>query len=89
MKTGNREPLWDKAGENPSAWAQGKTQPGAVEKANSFFYKKLQYRGSVHQSKRNKKQPLPQSRDILRQKGVNLHQSADVLRDRATARKER
>ncbi len=89
MKTGNREPLWDKAGENPSAWAQGKTQPGAVERTSGFFYKKLQYHGSVHQGKRNKKQPLPQSRDILRQKGVNLHQSADVLRDRATARKER
>ena len=31
----------------------------------SFFYKKLQYNNSVNQAKRNKKQPIPQSRNVL------------------------
>ena len=70
MKSGNREPLWDHVGENPSGWASGNTKPGAIDKTNSFFYKKLQYHGSVDQGKRNKKLPMPASRDILRQKGI-------------------
>jgi hydrogenase small subunit len=80
MKSGNREPLWDHAGENPSGWASGKTKPGAIDKTNSFFYKKLQYHGSVDQGKRNKKLPLPESRDILRQKGVTSNRAPDALR---------
>jgi len=32
---------------------------------SKFFYKRLQYNGSVDQGKRDKKQPLPRSRDIL------------------------
>ena len=88
MKQGNREPQWDKAGEIPSGWARAKAKPGPLDKTNAFFYKKLQYHGSVNQAKRNKKQPLPASRHILRQKGVNLEQSTDVLRERVKAREE-
>jgi hydrogenase small subunit len=82
MKQGNREPMWDNTGETPSAWADGETKTGAVDKANTFFYKKLQYHGSVHQGKRNKKQALPGSRDILKQKGIAPNQSIDVRRER-------
>jgi hydrogenase small subunit len=69
MVSGNSEPMWDKAGEIPSGWGDGGGGPGAVGRANAFFYKKLQYRGSVNQVKRNKQQPLPQSRNILGQQG--------------------
>jgi hypothetical protein len=41
-----------------------------VGRANAFFYKKLQYRGSVNYAKRNKQQPLPQSRNILSQGAI-------------------
>jgi len=75
MKIGNREPMWDKAHEVPSGWAEKHHMPGPADKMNAFFYKKLQYRGSVNQTKRQKKQPLPQSRDILKQKGLTLSQS--------------
>ena len=88
MKTGNREPLWDNAEEVYSGWglAQGKRDP--VDKVNAYFYKKLQYNRSVHQGERNKKQPLPASRDILRQKGVDLDKSTDVLGERTRSREE-
>jgi hydrogenase small subunit len=82
MKAGNSEPMWDKAGEIPSGWAGGASGPGAVGRANAFFYKKLQYHGSVNQAKRNKKQPLPQSRDIFHQQGVNPQPSVGVQADR-------
>jgi hydrogenase small subunit len=73
MKSGNHAPAWDKAGEVPTGWSDdGGSHSGPVGKANAFFYKKLQYYGSVNQAKRNKRQPLPQSRNILAQKGVNL-----------------
>ncbi len=86
MKAGNREPLWDDVGENPSGWASGKTKPSAIDKTNSFFYKKLQYHGSVDQGKRNHKQPLPASRDILRQKGIDPSQGSDVSGNRVGTR---
>jgi hydrogenase small subunit len=66
MVSGNHAPVWDKSGEIPSGWGEVK-ESGAVGKANAFFYKKLQYRGSVNYAKRNKQQPLPQSRNILSQ----------------------
>ena len=75
MRKLNREPLWDNTGEVPSPWMEGKSKPTTTDKTMGFFYKKLQYHGSVDQGKRNHKQPLPQSRDILRQKGMNLNQS--------------
>jgi hydrogenase small subunit len=72
MKSGNHAPVWDKAGEVPTGWSEdGGYHSGAIGKANAYFYKKLQYRGSVNYAKRNKQQPLPQSRDILSQQGVS------------------
>jgi len=82
MKQGNREPLWDNAGEVPSGWAEKAPKKGMVDKTNTFFYKKLQYHGSVDQGKRNKKQPLPASRDILKTKGVDRNRSNDALGER-------
>jgi len=89
MKTGNSEPLWDNAHEVPTGWGlarEPKQEP--LDKANVFFYKKLQYNGSVHHGKRNKKQPLPGSRDILRQKGVDLEASVPVLGENLRPREE-
>ncbi len=71
MKAGNTEVMWDKAGEIPSGWSDDNSGPGAVGRAESFFYKKLQYRGSVDYGKRNKKQPLPQSRNALSPSGAS------------------
>jgi hydrogenase small subunit len=82
MANGNREPLWDSAGEVPSAWGRANmvvNHPAA--KINAYFYKKLQYAGSVHHGKRQKYQPLPLSRDILRQKGIDLEASVPVLQE--------
>ena len=87
MQNGNTEPQWDKAGEVPSGWADGGSGPGAIGRANAFFYKKLQYHGSVNYAKRNKKQPLPQSRNILSQQGINLQPNAgagDTVEHRET-----
>jgi len=82
MKQGNREPLWDHTGETPSGWVDKAPKTGSVDKANTFFYKKLQYHGSVHQGKRNHKQPLPASRDILSKKGIAPNQGTGVPRER-------
>ncbi|MDQ3769176.1 MAG: hydrogenase expression protein HypE [Actinomycetota bacterium] len=88
MKTGNREPLWDNAGEIASGWRRKPEELEPLDKANLFFYKKLQYSGSVHHGKRNKKQPLPGSRDILRQKGVDMNASVPVLGEKMKRREE-
>ncbi len=88
MANGNREPLWDKAGEVPSAWGRASGMKNPVSKVNTFFYKKLQYAGSVNHAKRYKHQPLPQSRDILRQKGVDLEASVPVLQEHLISREE-
>ena len=82
MRKLNREPLWDNAGEVPSGWSSDHKKPTLPDKGMSYFYKKLQYHGSVNQGARNKKQPLPQSRDILRQKGLNTQQSSAGVRSR-------
>ena len=58
------------------------THPGAIGKTNAYFYKKLQYRGSVNYAKRNKKQPLPQSRNILSQQNINLQQGVGMREHR-------
>ncbi len=88
MGNGTRTAMWDNAGAIPSAWGYAQHGANPVEKVESYFYKKLQYRGSVNQAERNKKQPLPKSRDILRQKGVDLEASVDVLRERVKSQKE-
>lgn len=88
MKTGNREPLWDNADEIPSAWAAARGPRTQTDRFTAYFYKKLQYNGSTHHGNRYKKQPLPKSRDILTQKGVDHSQSVDVLREKARSREE-
>jgi len=88
MKTGNREPMWDTADEIPSAYAAARGPRSTTDRFTAYFYKKLQYNDSVHHGKRYKKQPLPKSRDILTQMGVDHTQSVDVLREKATPREE-
>jgi hydrogenase small subunit len=87
MANGNTTPLWDNAGETPSAWGR-ESSKNPLLKVNSFFYKKLQYSGSVNYAQRNKKQPLPQSRDILRQKGIDINASVPVLQEHLVSREE-
>lgn len=65
MSHRNREPLWDQTGEVPSGFAREKKRPALMAKVEGFFYQRLQYRGSVHLGKRNERQPLPASRNIL------------------------
>ncbi|MHB8656504.1 MAG: NADH-quinone oxidoreductase subunit B family protein [Solirubrobacteraceae bacterium] len=75
MRTGNTAPIWDKLGAVPSAEnAHPKKMPGPVK----YFYKKMQYHGSVDYGKRNKQQPLPKSLDILRKDGIGLERSVPV-----------
>ena len=88
MRTGNREPIWDVAEHVPSAWDRAHGDRGPFDKVNQYFYKRLQYNGSVHHGKRIKKQPIPQSFDILKQKGVDQYESVDVLGERAKSREE-
>jgi hydrogenase small subunit len=64
MRNRNREPIWDKAGQVPSAYSSERRGPSLAARLEEFFYNKLQYRGTVDQAKRNREQPLPQSRDI-------------------------
>jgi hydrogenase small subunit len=65
MRQMDTTPLWDNAGEIPSPWGVERSKPTAAANVSKFFYKRLQYNGSVDQSKRDKQQPLPRSRDIL------------------------
>jgi hydrogenase small subunit len=88
MANGNHSPLWDNAHEVASGWGRMSDTKNPVNKVNSFFYKKLQYSGSVNHAKRNKYQPLPQSRDILRQKGIDLNASVPVLQEHLVTREE-
>jgi hydrogenase small subunit len=88
MKTGNREPMWDNADEVPSAFAAAKGPRSTTDRFAAYFYKKLQYNDSPHHGKRYKNQPMPKSRDILTQKGVDHTQSVDVLREKAAPREE-
>jgi len=88
LRNGNREPIWDRAEDAATGWgvAQGTQSP--LDRINGHFYKKLQYRGSVHHGDRNKKQPQPKSLDILRQKGIDLEASVDVLQEHLITREE-
>lgn len=67
IERGNRTPLWDNAGEVPSAWAAERSKPRLAARVERFFYQRLQYRGSVHQGDRNARQPLPRTRDVLQE----------------------
>jgi len=89
MRKGNHTGIMDNSHTVASGWGiahNGEKSP--LDKVNGFFYNKLQYRGSVNHAERNKKQPLPKSRDILRQKGVDLEASVDVLGERVVSREE-
>ncbi len=88
MKSGTYTGIWENAHHVPTGWGVAHGGKGPLDKANGFFYKKLQYRGSVNHHERNKSQPLPGSRDILRQKGVDLEQSVPVLGERSITREE-
>jgi hypothetical protein len=65
MRADNFEPLWDKTGEVPTAWAREQREPTTASKVMGFFYKKLQYSGTVDQRRRYRDQPVPKSLDIL------------------------
>jgi len=65
MRSQNREPLWDRMDEVPSAFSRRAKPQSPAAKAESFFYRRLQYRGTVDHKKRWKDQPLPQSMNIL------------------------
>ena len=72
MRTGNSSPIWDNVGAVPSA---AEPHPKKMPAAVKYFYKKIQYSGSVDYGKRNQQQPIPQSLDILRQDGRGHEQS--------------
>jgi hypothetical protein len=36
-----------------------------------LFYERLQYHGSVHQGRRNERQPVPESRNVLEDGGAS------------------
>ena len=72
MREDNREPIWDRAGEIPSAYAAETRNPTVTSKVMGFFYKKLQYHDSVNLAKRNKKQPQPRSMNILQKEPETL-----------------
>jgi hypothetical protein len=69
MRNRNREPIWDRTGEVPSPFSSEARRPTLGSKMEGFFYSRLQYRGSVNQAKRNRKQPVPRSIDIYRYAG--------------------
>ncbi|HEY6654454.1 MAG TPA: hypothetical protein VI028_10035 [Solirubrobacterales bacterium] len=67
MHNRNREAIWDRSGEVPSAFSSESSKPSLGSKLEGFFYSKLQYRGSVNQAERSREQPNPRTRDIYRQ----------------------
>ncbi|RDI75841.1 NADH ubiquinone oxidoreductase, 20 Kd subunit [Gaiella occulta] len=65
MRSANRESLWDRTGEVPSGWALEHAKPTTAARAVGFFYKRLQYSGSVDQAKRAGKLPVPETMNVL------------------------
>ena len=70
MASANREPIWDRSGEVPSAFAREMNQPTPASKAMGFFYKKLQFHGTVDYAKLNREQPNPTTMNILERKSA-------------------
>ena len=68
MRADNREPLWDNTGEVPSGWAVEHGEPSLAARTVKFFYERLQHKGTVDYTRRNKRQPVPRSRDVLTRK---------------------
>jgi hydrogenase small subunit len=77
MRADNYEPLWDRTGEVPTAFAVERRKPTKLSKVAGFFYKRLQYSGTVNHAQRWKDQPLPRSMDIYakdrEEEGVEQH----------------
>ena len=88
LANGNHTPLWDNAHEVASGWGRAFEFKNPATRVNTFFYKKLQYSGTANHHKRNKHQPLPLSRDILRQKGIDHTASVPVLQEHLVTREE-
>jgi hydrogenase small subunit len=88
MRAANREPIWDRANDPSTAWGAVHGSRNPIEVVNANLYKKLQYRGTVNHAERNKKQPQPKSMEILRQKGIDLEASTDVLQEHVVTREE-
>jgi hydrogenase small subunit len=88
MRNANREPIWDRANDPSTAWGAVHGSQNPLELINARFYKKLQYRGTVNHAERNKKQPQPKSMEILRQKGIDMEASTDVLQEHVITREE-
>ena len=88
MRNANREPIWDRAHDPSTAWGAVHGSQNPLELINARFYKKLQYRGTVNHAERNKTQPQPKSMEILRQKGIDMEASTDVLQEHLITREE-
>jgi len=88
MRSGNREPIWDRAHDPTTGWGYAHGLETPLDRVNAKFYKKLQYKGSVNHAARNKLQPQPKSMDILRQKGIDMDASTDVLQEHVITREE-
>jgi hydrogenase small subunit len=65
MRADNYEPIWDRSGEVPTAFARHQSKPTTASKIVGAFYKRMQYRGTVDLAKRNRDQPQPESLNIL------------------------
>jgi hydrogenase small subunit len=65
MRADNFEPIWDRTGEVPTAFAVEQRKPSRTSKVMGYFYKRLQYAGTVNYAQRHKDQPLPKSMNIL------------------------
>jgi hydrogenase small subunit len=65
MRARNREPLWDLMDRVPTAYARNQSKPSIPSKIENFFYKRVQYHGTVDHAQRWKDQPLPETMDVL------------------------
>ncbi len=89
MRSGNTVGTnWDNAHEVPTPWASAVGHKTPVDRINGFFYKKLQYHGSADLGAKGRKTPLPQTRDILRQDGLDFEQPVPVLGESVKSREE-
>jgi hydrogenase small subunit len=70
MRNRNREPIWDRTGQVPSPYSSERHGPSLGAKAEGFFYNRLQYRDTVNQARRNRKQPVPISLDVYTKTGL-------------------
>jgi hydrogenase small subunit len=77
MRSDNFEQLWDKTGEVPSAWAREQRKPSTGSRVMGYFYKRLQYSGTVDQHKRYTDTPLPKSLNILQRGGSEEDRQED------------